>query len=303
MVKAMNVNYDYYRVFYYVAEFGNITQAADYLMYNQPNVTRTVRNLEKELGCVLFNRSNRGVSLTAAGQRLYAHIKIAVSHIEAAEGELESEKQLNSGNVFIGTTEIALQCFLLPILNQYRKRFPNIKINLTNYTTKQAVKALHDGIVDFSVVTSPTGDITGLKSTGLKAVNEIAVCGDYFKKLHNNVHSITQLNDYPLITLDKSTVTYEVYRELFYSNGIEFSPAIEAATADQILPMVKNNLGIGFIAEELVAQNGNGVYKIKIKEKLPKRSIVLIKKEKNNLSLAAEKLYNMIIENKNRALI
>ena len=78
----MNINYDYYRIFYYVAKYQNFTQAATALMNNQPNITRIIRILENELGCNLFVRSNRGVKLTPEGEELYAHIRIAMEQIE-----------------------------------------------------------------------------------------------------------------------------------------------------------------------------------------------------------------------------
>ena len=56
----MNISYDSYRVFYYVAKYHSFTQAAVVLMNNQPNVTRTIKNLEQALGCKLFIRSSRG---------------------------------------------------------------------------------------------------------------------------------------------------------------------------------------------------------------------------------------------------
>ena len=50
----MYISYDYYRIFYYVARYGSISKAASVLMNNQPNLTRTIKNLEGELGCPLF---------------------------------------------------------------------------------------------------------------------------------------------------------------------------------------------------------------------------------------------------------
>ena len=53
--------YDYYRIFYHVAQQHSFTKAAEVLHNNQPNITRCMNNLETELGCHLFVRSNRGV--------------------------------------------------------------------------------------------------------------------------------------------------------------------------------------------------------------------------------------------------
>ena len=65
----MVISYDAYRTFYTVAKLGSFTRAANALMSSQPNLTRTIRNLESVLGCTLFVRSNRGVSLTPESLR------------------------------------------------------------------------------------------------------------------------------------------------------------------------------------------------------------------------------------------
>ena len=79
----MNINYDYYRIFYYVAKYGNFTQAANILLNNQPNITRSIKKLENELGCTLFVRSNRGATLTPEGEKLFAHVSVAVEQLRA----------------------------------------------------------------------------------------------------------------------------------------------------------------------------------------------------------------------------
>ena len=108
----MEVTYDYYRIFYYAAKYKSFSQAATILMSNQPNVTRAIHNLESQLGCRLFIRSNRGAELTPEGERLYSHVAIAYDHLHAAELELENEKKLEQGTVTIGVSEIALHLLL-----------------------------------------------------------------------------------------------------------------------------------------------------------------------------------------------
>ena len=60
----MNVNYEYYKIFYYVAKYSNFTKAAHALGNSQPNITRAMNCLEQQLGCSLFIRNNRGIQLT-----------------------------------------------------------------------------------------------------------------------------------------------------------------------------------------------------------------------------------------------
>ena len=118
----MYISYDHYRIFYYVARYGNVTKAAKLLMNNQPNLTRTIKNLESELGCALFSRSNRGMRLTPEGERLYEHVRIAFEHIEAGEAEITESRNMQTGTVYVAASEVALRCLLLPVLKEYRLR-------------------------------------------------------------------------------------------------------------------------------------------------------------------------------------
>ena len=97
----MDISYDYYRIFYYVASCGSVSQAAVQLRNNQPNLTRAIKNLEGELGCTLFLRTNRGMRLTPEGERLFAHIRVAFQQIERGEAELQELRELRRGSVTI----------------------------------------------------------------------------------------------------------------------------------------------------------------------------------------------------------
>ena len=292
----MNISYDHYRVFYYVAKFQSFTRAAECLMNNQPNVTRTIKNLEGELGCKLFVRSNRKVTLTPEGERLYAHISVAFQHILEAENELMMEKTLQSGSISIGASEVALHCLLLPILKKFRELYPGVRNRVSNHSTPQAMKALKDGLVDFAVITTPVDVPENGKMTVLKEFQEVAVCGAVYKELAEKKLSLAELSKYPFVGLGSHTKTYEIYTEWFAKHGITFTPDIEVATADQILPMVKNDLGIGFVPEEFLTDESEktGIYRLRLKEKIPVRSVCLVKGTEQPLSIAAGKLEKML---------
>ena len=95
----MLISYDASRVFYTVARLGSFTKAAGALLSSQPNLTRTIRNLESALGCTLFVRSNRGAVLTPEGEKLFARVAVACEQIQAGEEELASDRSLQSGVV------------------------------------------------------------------------------------------------------------------------------------------------------------------------------------------------------------
>lgn len=291
----MNINYDYYKVFYYVAKYKSITKASMFLLNNQPNITRIIKTLEYELGCTLFIRSRQGVCLTPEGEKLFEHIKIAVEQIESGEKEIALEKNLQSGTIFLGASEIALHSFLLPVLKEYKQKYPKVRICISNYSTPQAISALKEGIVDIAVITSPFEIASNLECMVIKRFKEIAVCGQAFFSSLNKKITLSELVEYPLISMNKSTKTYEFYSNFFLKERVDFSPSIEVATVDQILPLVKINLGIGFVPEIFLEnETEEKVYKLNLKEKIPERNICLVKRKKYYLSIAAKELENMI---------
>lgn len=294
--QRMNISYDHYKIFYYVAKCHSITQAAAVLRNNQPNITRAVKNLENELGCPLFFRSRHGVQLTPEGGKLYAHIRIAFAHIEAGEEEMASVHKLQQGTISIGASEVALHCFLLPILKEYRSLYPGIHLRLYNHSTPQAMSALRNGLIDVAVVSTQSTLPADVRSIPLKTLPEIAVCGQAYASLAAHPLTLAQLAQQPLVCLGEQTMTYEFYSEFFIRKGLPFAPSVEATTIDQILLLVENNLGIGFIPEALLEVTGkaDAVCVLPLKESLPSRTVCFVKHAEASLSVAARKLEEMI---------
>ncbi len=292
----MNISYDHYRIFYNVAKYKSFTRAAEVMYANQPNLTRAVKTLEKQLGCTLFERTNKGVQLTSDGKELYEHISIAFEHIEAGELAVSEKHSMQRGVVSVGATEIALRCFLLPVLSRYHKMYPGIRIKILNVSTPQALKMINSSLVDIAIVTTPADITSKLSVVDLSSFREVPVCSDELEV--KNGADIRDLQNYPIISLGEGTSTFDFYSDEFIKRGCVFSPDIEAATADQIMPLVKHGLGIGFVPEDFLALE-SGIRKIELKEELPKREIILVRKKEHSLPLPAEKLVGMFFDKNN----
>ena len=147
----MNVNFEYYKIFYYVAKYGSFTKAARALGSTQPNVTRAMNCLEQQLHNTLFIRTNRGIQLTPEGEQLYTHVSVAMAQLFIAEEELSDSASLTHGSVTIGATETALNIFLLCKLKAFRTAYPGIRLKIYNYSSPQAIAAVKSGKIDFAV--------------------------------------------------------------------------------------------------------------------------------------------------------
>lgn len=293
----MAVPYDYYRVFYYVAKYQSFTRAAGVLLSSQPNVTRTINNLERELQCRLFRRSHRGVTLTPEGEQLFAHVQIMQEQLQAAEYELASRRSLQSGSISIGATETALHTLLLPVLRQYRRQYPGVRIQIANDSTPQAVAAVRAGRVELAVVGTPIeGLARPLAELPLIPFQDVLIAGPEYASLAAQPLSLAQLTGYPLVCLGPETSTYSFYHQLFARQGLELAPEVLAATADLILPMVRWGLGLGFVPQVLAqrALQKGEVIQLPLCEPIPPRSISLVKDRSRPLSVAALQLEKML---------
>lgn len=292
----MNTNFENYRTFYFVAKYGNITAAAEALYSEQPNVTRAIKNLERDLGCVLFTRSNKGVTLTPEGEMLYRRVAIAYEQIAAAEEELSRHNGFEEGLLRIGVSETALHEVLLSALVRYHALYPKIKFSLVNLTNTQAIGAVKNQAVDFVLISTPFSLDKSLKSVPIKRFQDIVVCGERYRYLTGEKVSFRELTGLCIVSVNKTTKTYEYYRTLFRRYGLEFAPEIEVSTSNQILPIVKNNLGVGFIpasfAENEIA-NGE-VFRLETEEEITPREVCLIKRADFSLSVAAKEFERLL---------
>lgn len=292
----MTVTYDYYRIFYYAAKYRSFTRAAQALGSSQPNVTRAMNNLEQELGCRLFQRSHRGVALTPEGERLFSHVEIAQEQLQAAAAELLDEKTLQRGRVSVGASEIALHGLLLPVLRAFRLSYPGVQIRITNHSTPQAVGAVRSGGVDFAVVTAPVDAAPHLREERLLSYRDILAAGPYFSPLAGRRHRLGELADRPWVSLSRDTGTFAFYDRFFAGHGLVLQPDVEAATTDQILPLVRNDMGLGFIPRWFAAgalERGE-IFPIELEEEIPSRSICLVWDRSRPLSTAARELMRRI---------
>ena len=135
-------NLEYYRVFYYVARCGSLTQAADKLSISQPAVSQSLHQLESTLGTRLFTRTSRGVKLTKEGELLASYVSRGLEQIELGEKKLEQMLNLDIGEVHIGASDMTLRFYLLPYLEKFHEKYPNVKVIVNNAPTPETLKTL-----------------------------------------------------------------------------------------------------------------------------------------------------------------
>ena len=298
----MYVDWEYYKIFYYVAKYQNFTKAARVLGNNQPNITHMMNKLENQLHCVLFIRSNRGVTLTPEGETLYARIASAAVQIQDAEEELSASATFEHGAISISATETALNIYLAERLREFHAQYPGIRLRISNHSTPQAIQAVKSGEVDFAVVTTPAEADSDLKTVPLMPFNEILVGGLTFTALASQTISLQELAAYPLIMLGNESMSRTFYRQFFLEHNAELHPDTEAATTDQMLTLVRSELGLAFMPEPMVRGNlqRGRIVQLNLRETIPPRLVCLVYDRHRPLNTAAREFQLQLLNSAKR---
>ena len=151
--------------------------------------------------------------------------------------------------------------------------------------------------IDFAVVSTPAEVDSPLKQIMLMPFQEILVGGTTFTALGSQELSLREVKNYPMISLGRETMTYKFYNSVFLSHGLDLSPDTEAATADQILPLVKCELGLAFLPQPMAAPSllKKEIVQIPLKDEIPERQICLVYDSQHPMGAAARELKNTIL--------
>lgn len=288
------ISYEYYKVFYYCGRFMNFTKAAAALDTSQSSVSHTINTLEHQLGCRLFVRSNRGISFTAEGERLFSYVSEGCGYFIKGENELMSGFSADSGTVCLSATETALHCYLFDALNRFKKRYPDIKFIIENSSSYEAMNSVNSSKSDYAILSAPADIPPGTSERVLCEFRDVLVGGVAFRKLTKKKLSLRQLADYPYVSLCGGTATRSFFDAVFERGGIIIRPDIEAATTDMIIPMVKNNMGLGFVPEPMT-KSADGIFVIRVAEEIPRRSVNIVYPKNIVKSPAARTFFNFCV--------
>lgn len=292
----MTANFEHYKIFYYVAKYKNLTRAANALVTSQPSVTYCMQNLENLLGCKLFIRSRKGVTLTAEGELLYSYVAPACQQLIQGEEKLREHLGEQHEYINVGATQMAMLSYLVASLKQFQEQYLKVKLNIFNYNTPQTLNELKAGKIDLAIITSPFDHEQSLKVVKVKDFNSVLVGGTIYKEYQDRVVYLEEVEKLPLITMSENTTTFQFFQDFYRSCGLTMHPSIEVASIDLILPIILKNLGIGFVPEEFVrplVEKGE-IVEINLYEKIPQRDICIVSDSKRPLSAAAKKLQCML---------
>lgn len=296
----MNINYEAYKVFYNVANTKSISRSAEELCISQPAVSWQIKNLESQVGCTLFTRTKKGVTLTKEGEILFEYVKKGIEAFANGENILTNYKNLNVGTIRIGASTTVCRYCIMPYLEIFHKLYPNIDIQIVNTLTENLLSDLRNGNLDLLVLNMPMKEAKDLNITKLMDVHDTFVANKEYFNLTKGKINIQDLKKYPLL-IQKSPSNTRAYLDNYLKeHNISIVPKMEIVSYNLIMDFASSGFGIAYATKEFVANElkTKKLYEIKVEPQVKKRYIGLITLNSSIPNYSVNKLIE-IMTNKN----
>ena len=275
------VNLELYRVFYTVAKCGSLTKAAEELYISQPAVSQSIKQLESQLGVRLFNRTHRGMELSAqGGKMIFPEVERALGLLSAAENRVLEMQTAATGLIRIGASDTIFEYFLADKIVEFHEKFPAVKIELMADFTPDTIEKLKANRCDVAFVNLPITVDPELTLHGkCMRLNDIFIVGEKYKDLANGgTVSLAKLKEYPLVMMDRHTVARYSLANFLGAHGVDLQPSIEVGSWDLMKRFVLRGMGVGIIPREYAKRHleAGELFEVKTDPVLPTRSVGML---------------------------
>lgn len=278
----MNQNLTAYRIFYTVANTGNISKAAKELYISQPAISKSIQKLESSVGCMLFSRSSKGVTLTEEGRLLYGYVRDAFESLSLGEEKLHRSIELGMGHLKIGVSSALCKYLLLPYLKEFIRRYPYIGISINCQSTNETLKLLEDDKIDIGLVGKPESS-KNICFDFLEEIEDIFVTTkDYIRTLKTRgIPKQKFLSHSTLMMLDENNMTRQYINPYLQANHIRLQDSIDISNMDLLIEFAKISMGIACVIRSFVSAElrEGSLIEIPLDIPIPKRKVGFVYKE------------------------
>ncbi|MFV8054354.1 transcriptional regulator CynR [Mycobacterium sp. 48b] len=270
-----------------VADHGNFTRAAEALHVSQPTLSQQIKQLEREVGATLLDRSGRTVRLTDAGQVYAEHARLAMQGLDAAARAVHDVQDLTRGHLRIAMTPTITAYLIGPLVRQFHAEHPGVTLTVIE-TTQDLIEAdLLDDRIDLGIAFA--GHHTaGVAATALFTETLSLVVGAaHPHAAHVETFAIGDLPTQPLALLSRDFATRNYIDAFFAAHHVTPHIAIEANSISALIEFVR--LGtLATVLPDAITQAQADLHPIRPRPPLPSREVVLLHRSAGYQSAAAQ---------------
>jgi DNA-binding transcriptional LysR family regulator len=281
-----------------VAEHGGFSRAGQALGRTQPAVSQAVAALEQQLGQKLFLREGRSVRLTAAGQILLEHARVAFDGLAEAERRLAALGELRGGELVLGTSDTIAYHALPPVLAAFRARHPELGLRIVNRPSPAIARAVAEREVDVGILVEPLPEASRaeaalyamLTRVRLQAHEDVAICPADHPLAARQRLTLNELAREPLVLLDRSTSARAYLDAHLARLGLTPRVALEMNSLELVKRLVELGFGLAVVPRLALQREleEKRLHALRLFARREHRQLSLVTHARGPLSRAAE---------------
>ena len=237
------------RAFVEVVRQGGFSQAAQVVSLTQSTVSKAVKSLEDELGTPLFNRAGHKVELTAAGEIAYRRALVLLSERSDMLAEINELLDLKRGRLRIGLPPVGCGVLFAAMFATYRKRYPQVDIELIEHGSKRLQECLEAGEVDLAALLIPMDEAFDYQAVRNEPLIVVLPAGHALSRRKRV--DFTDLADSPFILFEAGFALNAKIMAACERKGVVPRVTARSGQIDFIVDLVAADLGVAFLPRML----------------------------------------------------
>jgi DNA-binding transcriptional LysR family regulator len=248
----MSINLHHLRLFAAVVQQGGFTRAAAKLNLSQPAISKSLNELERQLGVNLLDRTGRSIRLTTAGRTLYARARELFGVESVAEQELRELRGLKRGALRIAASTTIATYMLPPYLGRFHLRHPNVRIQTTSANTRSVLRMLLEFRVDVALVEGPVSNPRVIVQSWREDELIVIAHPDHPLRSGGRV-GVEDLTEHVFLVREPGSGTRVVTERALALHGVRLSKTMRVGGTEAIKQAVAAGLGLAIVSRAAAA--------------------------------------------------
>ncbi|WP_213992895.1 LysR family transcriptional regulator [Sodalis sp. dw_96] len=289
----MNYSLRQLRVFVAIARHGSFSRAGETIGLSQSAVSHSIKELEKEVGVTLLDRTTREVVLTEAGQRLVSRLERALDELNTTLQDARHYGQQRSGKVHIAASP-TISAHLMPqCLSVSEKLYPDIKVRLRDRPQQWVLESIRNAEVDFGIVIDPI-QTADLYCQPVLLEPFLLLCRSDHPFAGQKQVAWRSLNGCRLVLQDYASGSRALLDEALRQQGITAEIVQEIGHPATLFPMVEAGIGISIVPALALPLPAGSSLVVRALQPEINRSLMLARRKNRTLSPAGEAVWEVV---------
>ncbi|MGE5676059.1 MAG: LysR family transcriptional regulator [Mycobacterium leprae] len=282
-----------------VVETGGFSRAGELVGLSQPAVTRQVAALEADLGAPLLDRSSRQFRLTPIGERVYEQAKRVVGDVTTLRESVSDTLSHERGRVTVGAVTTVGLKVLPPILREYTRRYPSVRVQVKAGRTADTLEKVLQGEIDMAIMTAPVSH-PRLSCIPLRVDPVVLVCSPERKSSLPNPLPLAELGQLDMISFQAPSRFRTYVDSMLEQYGVYPNVTMEFDSHEAVTLMVEQGFGVAMVPQSAVQDDLDNGRLVQLQVdglgEIARTTSLLVPRERATRTVAAENLAQLVLE-------